>query len=128
MNGNCGYVSRLLRSWPIPVCGLLVIATHWLIEALVQVGFSRGNLIMVSLFLCPLIISTLVRKRRGAMGAIINGSYLILTYSAFMSERGWAAAKRELIVFLVVLAFGLVCAVAAGGFHERLSRRFSKGA
>ena len=125
MYKDCGFVSRMLRNWRIPACGLLTITTHWLVERLVQTGSSRGAFILVSFFVSPLIISTIVRERKAMWGAIINGAYLILSYSAFILERGWFAAQRDFMVFLIVLAFGLVCGACAGGFHDRLSRRSS---
>ena len=104
-----GYVSRILGSWHIPACGMLAITTHWLVESVVQTGSYRGAYILVSFFLSPLIISTIVRERKVFWGAMINGAYLTISYSAFMLERGWVAAKNNFWVFLVVLAFGLVC-------------------
>jgi hypothetical protein len=120
------YVSGILRSWHIPACGLLAIATHWLVESLVQTGSHKMAFVLGSFFLSPLIISTIVRSRKVMWGAIINGAYLILSYSAFIFERGWGAAKRDFPIFLLVLTFGLVCGACAGGFHGRLSRRFGK--
>jgi hypothetical protein len=126
MYQDCGYVSRILRSWHIPACGLLASATHWLIETAVQGGSSRWELILISLFISPLIISTIVGERKVMWGATINGAYLILSYSAFIVGRGWAAAKGDFMAFLLVLAFSLLCGACAGGFQDRLSRRFSK--
>jgi hypothetical protein len=125
MNKDCGYISRILNSWHIPACGVLATATHLLIERLVLAGSFRGAYIMLSFFLSPLIISTIVRVRKVLWGAIINVVYITICYSAFILERGWLAAKNDFWVFLLLLGFGLVCGACAGGFHDRLSERFS---
>ncbi|HKZ78688.1 MAG TPA: hypothetical protein VJ124_10330 [Pyrinomonadaceae bacterium] len=122
---NGGYFSRLLRSWPIPVFVLLVIATHWLVETLVRAGFLRGILILISFFISPLIVSTLIRKRKALIGAIMNGCYITLGYCDFY--RG-LAFRVELMVFLAMLAFGLMSGAGAGSFHERLCKRFGNRA
>lgn len=126
MDWKFGYFSRLLRSWRLPAYCLLVLATHWVVEELVETGSFRGLLILLSLFLSPLVISTFARKRKLWWGASVNGAYLLVSYSAFILERGRLEALEDSMLFLLVLAFGLVCGACAGGFQERLSCRFNQ--
>ena len=114
---NGGYFISLVRSWRIPVSVSIVLATHLLVETLVQAHFSRASLILISYFLSPLFISTFLRRRKALFGAIINGFYITVSYCAFY--RGMAF-RAELMVFLAVFAFGLMCGAATGSFHDRL--------
>jgi hypothetical protein len=116
---------RLLRSWRIPAFALLVLATHCVVEMFVASGFPRAVPILPSLFLSPLIVAAIAGRRRGLLGGAVNFAYLALSYTAFVLGSGWRWSG-DFMTFLVVLFFGVVCGMCAGGLVDRLSLRFKK--
>lgn len=128
MDGSYRYLSSLRSSWRIPAFALVVVATHLLVETMVQTGFSRFTLFLASSILSPLIICTMTGGRKLLRGAAINGANLIFSVSAFTMARGWHAIKSDLMAVLLVLAFSIACGACVGGFHDRLSRRFGSAA
>lgn len=126
MNRRCGYLRRIFSSWRIPAFALLVIAIHLIVETLVQAGFSRFTLFLFSSLISPLLVNVVMRERRLWWGALINGAGLLFSLADFTLKNGLEAAGRDLLPFLLVLAFSIACGACAGGFYVRLCRKFGR--
>lgn len=116
------YAGRLIRSWRIPACALLVVFTHWFVET--HRGLSgRGPLIMMSFLACPFVVSLVVRGRKTLWAAVINGAYITLCFAAYTIDRETPLRGRDWMEFITVFGFALACGASAGAFFERLGRR-----
>jgi len=119
------YAGRLIQSWRIPVCGLLVVFTHWVVERYAGVSGARGPLILVSIFVCPFVVSLIMRGRRALWSTIVNGAFLTLSFGSYVIDRETPVRSKDWMEFLTVLGFALACGAAASAFFERLGRRLS---
>ena len=118
------YAGRLIQSWRIPACGLLVVFTHWFVET--YAGLSgRAPLVMVSFFVCPFVVGLIVHGRKALWAAVVNGAYLTLCFGAYAIDRETPLRSKDWMEFLTLLGFALACGASAGAFFERLGRRLS---
>ena len=118
------YAGRLMQSWRIPACGLLVVFTHWFIETFATMS-GRGTLLLGSLFVCPFVVSLFMNGRKALWGAVVNGAHISLCFGAFAIDREMPLRSKDWLEFLTVLGFALACGASAGAFFERLGRRLS---
>lgn len=118
---NSIYLNRWKQSLVIPLVAAFVLVNHFIVETL-ACSSQRGNYIIASFVLCPLIVNVFVRKRRMFYGALVNGLYMVVSYADYATKHDLSINLHELPVVFVALAFGLLIAVSIGGFIKRILR------